>query len=89
MGSGFQSTILRVPIALADFLAQIVQHDTTRTRNAAHLAVRKHYDQLSLLEKQIGNNKRGGFDLKRFGNFREPQHDIAVSAGLKERIDWF
>ena len=52
MGSGFQRTILRVPVALADFLVQIVQHNTTRTRNAAHLAVRKDYDQLLRLEKK-------------------------------------
>jgi hypothetical protein len=49
VGGGFQRTIFRVPVALADFFAQIVQHDTTRTRNAASLGRNEDYDQLSPL----------------------------------------
>jgi hypothetical protein len=41
MSNGFQRTIFSVPVALAAFLTQIAQHDTTRTRNVAHLAVKE------------------------------------------------
>ena len=40
MSSSFPRTIFRVPVALADFLTQIDQHDTEpRTQNAAQQAV--------------------------------------------------
>jgi hypothetical protein len=72
LSSSFPRTIFRVPVALADFLTQNVQHDTEpRTQNAAQQAVTQNIYELSDFEKQKGRRNAAKIINLKYANQRK------------------